>query len=82
MFGLSINLDVSSLASLSDNLRKMFVRMMNYATNLNSNTKRLVNKLVKAISETERSDPSVSHADSELGDGPPSSPPPPSGQEG
>jgi hypothetical protein len=76
MSGLSINLDVSSLGSLSDDLKKLFVKMMNYATNMNSNTKKLVIDLVKAISETPRSDPS-SPVDTNVGGGPPFDPPPP-----
>jgi hypothetical protein len=78
MSGLSINLDVSSLGSLSDDLKKLFVKMTNYATNMNSNTKKLVIDLVKAISETPRSDPS-SPVDSNVGGGPPFDPPPPPG---
>jgi hypothetical protein len=78
MSGLSVNLDVFSLGSLSDDLKKLFVKMMNYATNMNSNTKKLVIDLVKAISETPRSDPS-SPVDSNVGGGPPFDPPPPPG---
>jgi hypothetical protein len=78
MSGLSVNLDVSSLGSLSDDLKKLFVKMMNYATNMNSNTKKLVIDLVKAISETPRFDPS-SPVDTNVGGGPPFDPPPPLG---
>jgi hypothetical protein len=67
---------VSSLGSLSDDLKKLFVKMMNYATNMKSNTKKLVIDLVKAISETPRSDPS-SPVDTNVGGGPPFDPPPP-----
>jgi hypothetical protein len=78
MSGIFVNLDVSSLGSLSDDLKKLFVKMMNYATNMNSNTKKLVIDLVKAISETLMSDPS-SPVDTNVGGGPPFDPPPPPG---
>nr|TKW20037.1 hypothetical protein SEVIR_4G059200v2 [Setaria viridis] len=54
MYGLSINLDVTSLDNVSDDLKRMFTKVLNYASNVTTRIKDLVVQLMKAIAETER----------------------------
>ncbi|RCV20503.1 hypothetical protein SETIT_4G061000v2 [Setaria italica] len=56
MYGLSINLDVTSLDNVSDDLKRMFTKVLNYASNVTTRIKDLVVQLMKAIAETERTD--------------------------
>nr|TKW33395.1 hypothetical protein SEVIR_2G232200v2 [Setaria viridis] len=76
---LSINLDLTSLGNVPDDLKRLFTKILNYASNVSARTKDLVVELMKAIAETERNDsedrvPSPSHSDP--GGGSPSNPPP------
>jgi hypothetical protein len=56
VFGLSVNLDLSSVATLPADMKMLIARMTNYATNLHDRTKDLVVQLMKAIVETKRID--------------------------
>ncbi|RCV11882.1 hypothetical protein SETIT_2G222300v2, partial [Setaria italica] len=56
MSGLSINLDLTSLGNVPDDLKRLFTKILNYASNVSARTKDLVVELMKAIAETERND--------------------------
>lgn len=54
--GLSLNLDLSAISSLPENVVKPFAELMQHASRVDYNAKQLVLKIIKSITEFEESD--------------------------